>query len=191
MELIASLLGSIFAGGATGIIGVIIQRYADFKNKQLDMALEKQRGELEVQKRQADALVVAKEYEGKLAVASKEGETAKDIADTQAFAQTLFKEPERYSNANTLTPWQQWVMVLVDAARGIVRPALTLYLCGLTTYVWTQVKDKLAVEDLEASDVKDIWLLVVKTILYLTTTVVLWWFGTRNKQPAPTLARGR
>lgn len=191
MELIASLLGSIFAGGATGIIGVIIQRYADFKNKQLDMALEKQRGDIEIQKRQADALIMAKEYEGKLAVAKQEGATAENIADTQAFAQTLVKEPERYSNANTVTPWQQWILVLVDALRGSVRPGLTLYLCALTTYVWLQVKDKLAVEDLDPADVKDIWLLVVKTILYLTTTVVLWWFGTRNKQPAPTFARAR
>lgn len=187
MELIAGLIGSIFSGGATGLIGVAIQRFADFKNKQLDMALERQRGEIEIEKRHADLAIMAKEYEGKVQVAQVEGATAKDVADTQAFAQSLFKEPERYSNSNNVSPRQQWVLVLLDALRGAVRPLLTLYLCALTTYIWYQVKTKLETEDLDAAAALEVWKYVVQNILYLTTTVVLWWFGTRNKQGPPRL----
>lgn len=185
MEILAGLLGSIFSGGATGLIGVMIQRFADYKNKQLDMVLEKQRGEIEIQKRQADLAIMAKEVEGRLRTAEIEGETAKEVAASQAFAQSIFKEPERYSNANTTTSGQQWLLVLVDVLRGAVRPLLTLYLCALTTYIWFQVKEKLSIEDLEATDVLEVWKYTVQNILYLTTTVVLWWFGTRNKQAAP------
>ena len=32
---------------------------------------------------------------------------------------------------------------------------------------------------------EEMWGLIVGTILYLTTTCVLWWFGTRNKQEQP------
>lgn len=185
LEILGTIFGSIFSGGATGLIGVVLQRFADYKNKQLDMKLEAQRAENEIAKRRVDAEIMAQEWAGKLKVAQTEGETAKDVAASNAFAQSLFKEPERYSHAATLTPAQQWVMVVLDAARGVVRPFLTIYLCALTTYVWWQVRSLLSAEQIESTAALDVWKLVVSQILYLTTTVVLWWFGTRNKQDAP------
>lgn len=189
LEILGTVFGSIFSGGATGLLGVVAQRFADYKNKQLDMQLEKQRGEIELAKRRADAEIMAQEWAGRMKVAEVEGETAKDVAASNAFAQSLFKEPERYSFAPTLSPAQQWVMVTLDAARGLVRPFLTIYLCALTTYVWWQVRSLLSAEQLESTAALDVWKLVVSQILYLTTTVVLWWFGTRNKaeQPKATL----
>jgi hypothetical protein len=73
--------------------------------------------------------------------------------------------------------------------RGIVRPALTVYLCVLTTYVWLQVHQVLDKQPLSGSEALQIWQLIVGTILYLTTTCVLWWFGTRNKQQVPQLSK--
>jgi hypothetical protein len=185
LELLGTIFGSIFSGGATGLIGVVLQRFADYKNKQLDMKLEAQRAENEIAKRRVDAEIMAQEWAGRLKVAQEEGETAKDVAATNAFAQSLWKEPDRYSYAATLTPQQQWVMVILDALRGVVRPFLTVYLCALTTYVWFQVRQTLSAEDLSSDSALDVWKMVVGQILYLTTTVVLWWFGTRNRQDAP------
>jgi len=185
LTLLGTIFGSIFSGGATGLIGVVLQRFADFKNKQLDMKLEMQRAENEIAKRRVDAEIMAQEWAGRLKVAQEEGATAKDVADTNAFAQSLWKEPDRYSYAATLTPRQQWVMVILDALRGVVRPFLTIYLCALTTYVWYQVRTTLASEDLDMTAALEVWKMVVGQILYLTTTVVLWWFGTRNKGDQP------
>src|SRR5262249_32417820 len=140
LELLGTVFGSIFSGGATGLIGILIQRFADYKNKQVDMQLEKQRGEIELQKRAADQAIMREEYAGKLQVAQEEGATARDVAESIAFTKSLFEEPARYSNAATLSPGQQWVMVVLDACRGAVRPFLTIYLCALTTYVWFQVR---------------------------------------------------
>ena len=75
--------------------------------------------------------------------------------------------------------------MLLDFARGIVRPALTIYLCALTTYIWWQVRQLIDKEDLDPAEVLEVWKMVVNTILYLTTTCILWWFGTRNKGQAP------
>lgn len=185
MELLGSIFGSIFSGGATGLIGVIIQRWADYKNRQLDLQLERERRETEIAKRKADAEIMREEWAGRTKVAQEEGATAREVAESQAFAATLWKEPERYSNASKLTTGQQWVMVALDAVRGSVRPLLTVYLCALTTFVWYQVKMKLEGEQLDASAAMEVWQMVVQNILYLTTTVVLWWFGTRNKAPQP------
>lgn len=184
MELLTTIFGSIFSGGATGLIGVAIQRWADYKNRQLDIQIERERRETEIAKRKADAEIMSAEWNGRLRVAQAEGETAREVADAQAFSQTLWKEPERYS-VGKFTHGQQWVLVLLDALRGAVRPLLTIYLCALTTYVWVQVRSLVASESLDVQAALEVWKMVVQNILYLTTTVVLWWFGTRNKAPQP------
>ena len=184
MELLGTIFGSIFSGGATGLIGVAIQRWADYKNKQLDIQVERERRETEIAKRKADAEIMREEYSGKLKVAQQEGADSRDVAETNAFAATMFKEPERYSQGK-FTTGQQWVLVILDALRGAVRPLLTIYLCALTTYVWLQVKTTLSSENLDAAAALTVWTMVVQNILYLTTTVVLWWFGTRNRQQQP------
>lgn len=186
-EILGTVFGSIFSGGATGLLGVVAQRYADYKNRQLEMALEKQRGEQELAKRRVDLEITQSEYAGKLKVAQEEGATARDVAESNAFAQSLLKEPPRYSSESKLTTAQNWVMVGLDALRGAVRPLLTIYLCALTTYVWVQVRGVLSTEALDTQAALDVWKMVVGQILYLTTTVTLWWFGTRNKGSAPRL----
>lgn len=184
MDILATIFGSIFSGGATGLIGVAVQRFADYQNRKLDIQIEREKRETEIAKRKADAEIMREEYAGKLKVAQEEGATAKDVAETTAFSATLLKEPERYSQGK-FTAGQQWVLVCLDALRGAVRPLLTIYLCALTTYVWFQVKSVLATQQLQADAALDVWRLVVANILYLTTTVVLWWFGTRNRQQQP------
>jgi hypothetical protein len=185
LELLGTVFGSIFSGGATGLLGVALQRFSDYQNRKLDLQLERERRETEIAKRKADAEIMREEWAGRMKVAQEEGETAKDVAASEAFAKTLWHEPERYSDAKRLSAGQQWIMVILDALRGAVRPLLTVYLCALTTYVWVQVRGVLSTEDLESAAALDVWKLVVSQILYLTTTVVLWWFGTRNKGTAP------
>lgn len=184
--MLASLLMSVVSGGATGLLGILFQRGFDFLHQR---ELNKQKAQdqaFEIEKRKIDIQVTQAEWSGRVKVAETEGATASDVAASNAFAASMFKEPERYSSG-TMTTGQNWVLVLLDFCRGIVRPALTVYLCALTTYIWWQVKQLLSVEDLEPTDVLEVWKLVVNTILYLTTTCILWWFGTRNKQEQPKL----
>lgn len=185
MGFLELIVGPLLGGGATGLLGMIAQRYFDHKNAQLQRDRDKDRYAHEALMRDKDAAIMREEYAGRLKVAQTEGETAKDVADTQAFSQSLFKEPERYSYAATLSTGQQWLMVLLDCLRGSIRPLLTLYLCMLTTYIWWQVRQLVQYEELGPEEVLAVWKLVVQTILYLWTTVTLWWFGTRNKQPVP------
>ncbi len=185
--MLASILGSLFAGGATGLLGVLFQRAFDWLH-QRELGKQKAQDQaFELEKRKIDIQVTQAEWAGRTRVAETEAGAAKDVAESNAFAVSQFKEPERYSAAGSVTPAQNWLLVLLDVARGIVRPALTVYLCALTTYILWQVRQLISVENLEAKDVLDIWQLVVNTILYLWTTCTLWWFGTRNKQAAPTL----
>lgn len=191
LELFGTVFGAIFSGGATGIIGVIAQRYADYKNKQQDMALEAQRQANAIALKEVDAKIMAQEAAARLQVVSLEGENAARVAtisadaaeaqaDATAFAKSFEMEPKLYNSGN-LTNGQNWLMVLLDAFRGSVRPALTIYLCVLTTMIYIQAKDILGKEDLDVKQAMDLHDYIVHSIIYLTTTIVLWWFGTRNK----------
>lgn len=183
--MLLSIIGSIFAGGATGLLGIVFQRAFDWLHEREVLKQKQSDQQFELEKRKIDIQVTQAEWAGRTRVAETEAGAAKDVAESQAFAASLLKEPERYSSADRLTPGQNWLLVILDLVRGIVRPALTLYLCALTTYVWWQVRHLIDAENLDPAAVLEIWKMVVNTILYLTTTCILWWFGTRNKGAAP------
>lgn len=181
---LTTVFSSILSGGATGLLGVVFQRIADYKNRQLDLQLDKQRGELELAKRDKDAAIMAQEWAGRTQVAQIEGDATKDAAESAAFAASLSSEPKRYAE-KPATAGQTWVLVVLDFVRGIVRPGLTIYLCALTTLVYLQARETLRGADLSPDEALELVKMIVGTVLYLTTTCVLWWFGTRNKAPQP------
>lgn len=183
-EILGSVIGSIFSGGATGILGVVAQRFADYKNKQLDMELEKQRSDAEIARLDKQAAIMAQEWAGRTQVATVEGEAKMDVAASEAFAASFKMEPQKYSG-DKLTTNQQWLMVVLDFIRGSVRPALTIYLCVLVTVIYFLARDKLKGEDITAEQAIDLWKLLIGTILYVWTTITLWWFGTRNRMKQP------
>lgn len=182
-EILGLIFGNIFSGGATGLIGVVLQRFADYKNKQLDLQIELQKQAHEINMRKVDAEISAQEWAARTQVAQVEAAGKEAVADAQAFAASFGLEPNRYAEGVKLTQGQAWLMVALDALRGSIRPVLTVYLCLLTTLVWYQARAVLGAEQLEAEAAIEVWKMVVGNILYLTTTCVLWWFGTRNRQP--------
>lgn len=190
LELIGTLVSSILAGGATGLLGVVAQRWADYKNKQLDLALEKQRGELELAKRDKDAVIMAQEWAGRTRVAEVEAGAVVDTAEAQAFAASFQHDKATYSDGvlDKLRGWWgqllRFLLGLVDVIRGIVRPGLTIYLCVITTMMYADAQ-RLVGAGLTAAQALELVKMIVATVLYLTTTCVLWWFGTRNRQAAP------
>jgi hypothetical protein len=110
-----------------------------------------------------------------------------EVASQEAFAAS-FKMDTRYSEGAAYTKGQAWGLVALDVVRGLVRPGLTVYLCVLTTMIYLQARELIGKEDLNPDQALALEGQIVNTILYLTTTCVLWWFGTRNKQKPPKTA---
>jgi hypothetical protein len=185
-SLIGTLFTSIISGGATGIFGVAVQRYFDLKNKDRDIQLESMRQGHEINMRKVDLEIMQKESEAKVSVAKIDAASAEAVADSQSFAAS-FADPKPYSDDVVATRGQGWVLILLDVVRGLVRPTLTVYLCILTSLVYFQAYNLLKAEGvaMDVSQAMRLIEMVVGTILYLTTTCVLWWFGTRNKQKPP------
>lgn len=185
-DTISSLFTSIISGGMTGILGVAVQRYADFKNKQLDIEQAKLRYSYETSLRELDAKIMAQEWAGRSHVAEIEAAGREAAADAGAFAASFGLEPVRFSAEVKPSRGQSWLLVVLDFVRGLVRPTLTIYLCALTTLVYFQARELIEFgEALSGGEALDLIKQIVGTILYLTTTCVLWWFGTRNKQKPP------
>lgn len=185
LEILGTVVSGILTGGASGLIGVVLQRFADYKNKQLDIETMKLKHQNDVELRRVDAEIMREEWAAKTAVAKVEGDAAKDVEESKAFAASFAMEPQRFSEGAKLTPGQSWLMVVLDFFRGSVRPALTLYLCILVTMIYISARQKLSSEDLDSAQALDLFKLMLGTICYVWTTITLWWFGTRNKQTQP------
>jgi hypothetical protein len=187
-ETIGTLAASVFSGGITGIIGVIVQRIFDLKNKKLDIDVAKEKYAHEILLRRLDLDMIEKEFIGRVQVAQVEGEARAEVAESQAFAAS-FQEPVRFADPSKATPGQAWLLVLLDCLRGLIRPVLTLYLAVLVTLIYWHSKALMNQMPIDPKDAAKLVETIVNTVLYLSTTCTLHYFGTRNKAPGPKLGR--
>jgi len=181
------LISSIFSGGLTGLLGVAFQRFFDFLKVKQEIEMRKLDQAHEINMRKADAEIMAQEWAARTQVATIEGASKEAVAADNAFAASFAMEPKQYSAKVKVGPFAGFLLVLIDFLRGIVRPGLTVYLCVITTLIYLEAKAIMATVDwaLETAQAVSIHERIVATILYLTTTCVLWWFGTRNRQKPP------
>src|SRR5258708_21202019 len=149
LEVIGTIFGSVLSGGATGLIGVALQRFGDNKKKQLEIEAGKEKFDQDLALKQVDMQIMEKEWAGRVQVAQTEAEAAADAAASQAFAASYAMEPKRYSEGVSVGKAGGFLLVLLDVVRGIVRPALTVYLCGLTTVIYYQARELSGNADLD------------------------------------------
>lgn len=170
---------SILGGGLTGLIGSVTQRVFEFKTKKLEIELQKDKFANEIALKKVDAEIMAQEWTARTKVADIEAAARVEVEDSKAFNTALTSEPQRYSQGD-LTPRQNW-MIMLDVLRGVIRPGLTIYLCFITTVIYLKASKLLNGETIMPGMAYDLVTQIINTILYLTTTCVLFWFGTRNK----------
>lgn len=179
------ILGSIFSGGVTGLLGVAFQRFFDFLKIKQEIAMRKLDHEHEVNMRRIDGELMAQEWAARTQVATIETASKETIAAEASFAASFGLEPKQYSDRAKIGPVAGFLLVLLDVVRGIVRPGLTIYLCAITTMIYVEARSIMQGVSFATGDAIRVHELIVGTILYLTTTCVLWWFGTRNSQKPP------
>lgn len=177
-DIIASVLG----GGATGLLGAVVTRIADYKNRQLDIDLQKIKNDNELQMRHVDERIIEKELASRERVTFTEAEASMDIEASKSFQTALTNEPKLFHNPSKLTKAQNAYLAFVDGVRGLIRPGLTLYLCGVTTAVYMQAGTIIKSQPIPIEQSVEIYTQISSTILYLTTTCVLFWFGVRSEK---------
>jgi len=179
---VMSSLGAIFSGGLTGVIGSAVSGFFEIKKARLLYDHEKNKfvHEEKLEELAMDAMKM--EWEGKAKVAEIEAEkVAGEVFDT-----SLKSDRATYSKgldfAKTKGGWlYAGAMVFVDFLRGTLRPAVTYYLVILISLMYFNFMREIDTIKITNPEMVAEYLdKVVLVILYVSTSVVLWWFGSRQ-----------
>jgi hypothetical protein len=174
-------IGSILTGGATGVIGAGLSRFADYKLEKLRM--EHSREETRLQNEQ-----IRIEGQVRTQVAEVEAAGEAEVAGYSALSASYQADAATYL-AKATGKFSSFFMGMVDWVRGMTRPVVTGYLITLTTWIAFQLyglvgglhEQQVLVSE---GDLVRIWWDVINVVLYLTSAAVLWWFGSRPKAPS-------
>lgn len=152
MDIILGLL----TGGATGLIGTALSGVMKFFTNKQEQSHELKVMEMELKHMDKEAEVALKIEEKK-----QEG---KEAQAAWAGLEASYREAgQRWSTGDS-----GWI-VFVDVVRGLMRPLLTLalvVLMGVIYFVHAPANPTMQEQ-------------IVATVLYLATSSVLWWFGSR------------
>lgn len=179
-DVLGTLITGVLSGGATGLLGVLIQRFFDFKHKQQEIEIVKLQlaNSIELAKMETERTLKAAEIdmEGKLAVSDGEVMQASFRHDAASYL-----NPAAQTKRGFVGSILAMAMGAVDFLRGILRPGMTAYLCWLVTVMFFWVRELAASHGLSLTpdQVMQLMVQVIATILYVFTTTALWWFGAR------------
>ena len=156
------LLLSIVSGGATGLLGTLLSGGLKLWNSA-------QQTKHEIQLRKLDLEHMRAEAELAVRITEVEMESEARQAEYDAMRASYREASTRWTQGQTLSRGQLWLLVLVDVVLGLMRPFLTTAFVALTGILYWYSSDSFAIEQQ-----------VNATILYLATVCVTWWFGSRH-----------
>lgn len=157
------LLAGVLSGGVTGLLGTIISGGMKFFENRQKHSHELAIMDMEMRQMDKEAAIARDIKE--LDMESKDNEAA-----WAALSASYKESTARMSSGDS--PW----LVLVDVVRGLMRPVITLGTLTLMAVIYFTIAQDMA----PGPDGIPVQVTIVQTVLYIATTSVLWWFGTRN-----------
>lgn len=191
LELLGVLFSGALSGGATGLLGVLLQRFFDLKKAKTDIELARlqlestervHRLDLESQERMASKAAEVQALQAQLAAQTAEVQAAE--ATVQASYKNdgaMYSAPAAQEHSRIV----RWMMGAVDAVRGLMRPGITAYTLWMLTavFLWVQSMYNRMGLIMSPEQVHALTKDAVGTITYLAVTTTVWWFGVRPSQP--------
>jgi len=183
---IAGLFSSAAAGGLTGLIGGVA-------NKFFDWLTLKERQKHELAMRDKDLEIARTEADRDVVLAKEKSFTEREVAETAALGKSFEADKAAYFSSEMiqgLPPWAKGIVAvgfgLVDFIRGLTRPGITLYMCVLTTLIYLEMQAIVSQAGAQAftpGEAVKIIIILVDAVVYLTSMCIGWWFGARAKTP--------
>lgn len=162
------------------ILGPVIGLVGSGLTKWLDQRAEDAKRAHELSMLRANAELMAQEWAQRTKVAEVEAAGKVEVADSEAFGEAVKAEAVRYSAGVKASSAQAWLLFLLDFMRGIVRPALTLYLCIIATMLYLDSK-ALAQHVPSDPNFAAAQVAEIRTrLLFMAEAVVMYWFGMRS-----------
>lgn len=196
-------------GMATGLIGNVVSGIFKYKTQKIELEIKKSdhKHELDMVKAETEAMIM--ESKANIAITRAEVEGEIELTDAKAFIQgqkegnkSLFDNRWIEKLFSVKGKWQiitlplgmliATLFGLTDFVRGMLRPALTVYLCGVTTWVtmlaWKIIQQSGgSITNLQAVS---IFTEVTGIVTYLTISAVTFWFGDRSMNKFLTQLKG-
>ena len=147
---------AVLSGGATGLLGTVVSAGTEYFQA-------RQRHAHEIELRRVEMEMMKTEAASAERVAAIERESEQMRAEHAALEASYRAATTRMSTGDS-----RW-LVAVDVIRGLTRPVLTWGFVALAAVIYFTLSPH--------SDIRG---QVIDTVLYLTTTCVLWWFGARH-----------
>lgn len=191
--IIEGLLGTI-----TGIIGNAVGGWFKYKERKLQITSQKIQNAHEIAMVKAETQAMIMEAKANIKITQAQVEGAIDLKDADAFIQAQ-KEGNKslFSNKwiDALMKVQGWWRLItlplasliallfgfVDFLRGLIRPALTVYLVGATTWITLLAWKIMQTSGLNITALQAVGIFndVISVVTYLTVSAVTFWFGDR------------
>lgn len=172
MEWLTDLLAGAAGGGLLGIIGSGLTAWGEYSKQKLLFEHQHKMATLEQEE-------LKLEIERDTKIAEVDALKAMEVSADAALGASFVNDKRAYSSSGQ----SKW-FVFVDVLRGIIRPSLTFYSALLMTYIAVKLHN-LNQTTLTQVNPDTVWLLyveVVQAIIFVSTTVILWWFGSRPKK---------
>jgi hypothetical protein len=186
--MILEFLTSGVIGTITGLIGNAVTSYVNYKHQKLkndhDVAMSKLDQEAIKLEAEMNVKIERSKTEGQIMLA--EVDALKESYKT--LEQSLFEQS--YMQKLWDWPYTRWLAALisylfasVDYMKHMIRPALTIYLIGASTWITVICHRLLQLtmgDSMTVTDTYDLFKVIVMTLIYLTTSTVSWWFSDRR-----------
>lgn len=192
--LIETILGVI-----TGIGGNIVQGIFNYKTQKVELERDKLNNQHQVDMIKAETDAMIAEANANIAITKAQVEGAVELADAN-----IALKAQTEGNKNLFG--QKWVDGLmsaegkwkiitypiaslvallfgfVDFIKGLIRPSLTMYLVGLSTWVSFKAWEIINASGMTLTNAQatEIWQETTGIMIYLTISAVTFWFGDRR-----------
>lgn len=174
-----TLLGGA-AGGIFGILGALfkhgIEVYQEKKKAEASLALLADQNKHELAMADKQAMLIELEAKNAVALADVNAQKEIDVASYAALSSSYENDKATYSDAKT-SPW----MIAVDAARGFIRPFLTLMfslsIMVMTAWLWIAVPEATVGNE---TFLKATLYRLLDAQIFMATTAMTWWFAARQ-----------
>lgn len=170
------VIGTIVSGGATGLLGAAVNTAGEYVK-------QKQEHKFKLEKIKEERATLEAESKMKIQELQTQGVLQTQLREDEVFQKSFSMDKRTYSSGK-LKGFHLTLMVFVDFFRGIIRPSITTYMVFLTTYMYYAVLQIVGGFEKAIPPEQAISMLqeITQVILYVTTTVVFWWFGVRQKK---------
>jgi len=188
----------ILGGAITGLLGTAITEIFKYRNQKLQFDHDAKMVALET-------AAMKEEAKMQIAVTKTKIEGAIELADAEAYKESLgaaskpifsekwidrlFSVEGKFGRffAVPIGVFIAFGFAFVDWLRSFMRPALTLYLTGMSsviTYMAWKLINAQGMEAMTTSQAVSIYNETTSVIIYLTVSTVTWWYGDRSASKA-------